>query len=796
MRKKTKFAFLCTLLLGTIAISLTHKSGPIRANAALVEIDPWVKYEFKDAANPGKDTMNNHHLTTVGTVPTVAGGVITFNGANGLISTPDLSEELGTNPFTMVFDIKKPSVSGPGAWQEPIGFGWDDWSATFWHNLAIYPESWTLQFTTTPDGNPNQYNGTSLGDLKHDQFSRVIVREEPGAKITAYFNGVSKYSVNCPSDFSVANPTANFALGGNATWGALGRCFFTGSLANVAIYDFAFTDDQVTEYNTYGKIEQEVTVTVKSADVDLSSSIRVNSDDSDAVILASAPNKSTIQVVMTDNSTADATATWTNVLTEGTKKYLEGTLSGVVNINDVKAKALIAVVSDSVELKPVAKYEFLDTTNPGKDSMGNYHLTPSADGGGMPTLSLSDGAIQFDGSGGLVSNPDISEDLAALTIVYDIKLSPSPTGWQEPIGFGWDNWTATWWNVFMVGESSNMLRFTASGIDGNANPYWGKEIGNLSTTDYSRIVFKINPGEKMSVWKDGNKVFDYNCPSGYNVKNTNAYFALGANGTWGSTGRNYFRGFLKNVAIYDFAMTDQQVAVYNLTGQIKSNLVDKYLTIDPTPIFAGEVTSAALDDSMTTAEMLAKVNAATVKGTYGTEEHFFNVTWTGVRLESGKYYADGVYKVVGKSMPTASSSGVVTKELTVLNNVNAVQDFVDNYMYMTDPNYTGEGTGKCISDGTYAAAKTAYNALSEYQRGLFNTEAQFTDAKARLLAWAAANGDVINTSTYALEAAGLGRITNPTGGSVAVYTLLALALIAFTSAALVLHITKKRRAYN
>ena len=67
--------------------------------------------------------------------------------------------------------------------------------------------------------------------------------------------------------------------------------------------------------------------------------------------------------------------------------------------------------------------------------MGNYHLTPSADGG-MPTLSLSDGAIQFDGSGGLVSNPDISEDLAALTIVYDIKLSPSPTGWQEPIGFG------------------------------------------------------------------------------------------------------------------------------------------------------------------------------------------------------------------------------------------------------------------------------------------------------------------------------------------------------------------------
>ena len=73
-----------------------------------------------------------------------------------------------------------------------------------------------------------------------------------------------------------------------------------------------------------------------------------------------------------------------------------------------------------------------------------------------------------------------------------------------------------------------------------------------------------------------------------------------------------------------------------------------------------------------------------------------------------------------------------------------VSSFVTNNMHMSDTDYDGTGTGACAS--IYSDVKTAYNALTENQKYAFLNYSGYTDAKARLLAWAAANGDELDTS--------------------------------------------------
>ena len=73
-----------------------------------------------------------------------------------------------------------------------------------------------------------------------------------------------------------------------------------------------------------------------------------------------------------------------------------------------------------------------------------------------------------------------------------------------------------------------------------------------------------------------------------------------------------------------------------------------------------------------------------------------------------------------------------------------VSEFVDEYMHMSHTT----NDGSCISEGWYLEAKIAYGKLHDDQKSLFNSESQFADAKARLIAWAAANGEVFDPAAY------------------------------------------------
>ena len=92
-----------------------------------------------------------------------------------------------------------------------------------------------------------------------------------------------------------------------------------------------------------------------------------------------------------------------------------------------------------------------------------------------------------------------------------------------------------------------------------------------------------------------------------------------------------------------------------------------------------------------------------------------------------------------------------------------VTNFVSNYMHMSDADYEGDGTGLCVSDGTYSAAKAAYSSLTSIQKFFFFNSALYTGAVERLNAWASANGDVIDPTTKEFKKASV--VSLPAGES-------------------------------
>ena len=76
-----------------------------------------------------------------------------------------------------------------------------------------------------------------------------------------------------------------------------------------------------------------------------------------------------------------------------------------------------------------------------------------------------------------------------------------------------------------------------------------------------------------------------------------------------------------------------------------------------------------------------------------------------------------------------------------------VRNFSKDALEMnTIPTTDHSDTGHCRA--VWTSVKTAYNALTADQKALLMTDVEFADAKARLEAWATANGETINSTTY------------------------------------------------
>lgn len=113
-----------------------------------------------------------------------------------------------------------------------------------------------------------------------------------------------------------------------------------------------------------------------------------------------------------------------------------------------------------------------------------------------------------------------------------------------------------------------------------------------------------------------------------------------------------------------------------------------------------------------------------------------------------------------------------------------VDEFRTNYMHMSE-----NVTGQC--DTYYPLAKAAFNALTDSQRSLFLTSSTFTAAKNRLVAWATAKGDAINSSNTIVAGNSATNAINATSNSM--ITLLAIIISLSVLPTAYLLISKKRR---
>lgn len=127
----------------------------------------------------------------------------------------------------------------------------------------------------------------------------------------------------------------------------------------------------------------------------------------------------------------------------------------------------------------------------------------------------------------------------------------------------------------------------------------------------------------------------------------------------------------------------------------------------------------------------------------------------GVVFDSEDFSANVVELKAGTKIPAPDGIGYYLTKMHIIKNepicgwfdagrTNGLDDFVKNYMHMDDVPTSDPGTGKCTSEGWYVDAKAAFNALEGYEKASFTMIDTYSDAKARLAAWAAANGDVLD----------------------------------------------------
>lgn len=170
---------------------------------------------------------------------------------------------------------------------------------------------------------------------------------------------------------------------------------------------------------------------------------------------------------------------------------------------------------------------------------------------------------------------------------------------------------------------------------------------------------------------------------------------------------------------------------------------------------AGTILTFALQDKAKEIKSIT-VNTSTAS----TNFQIFTVSGeTKTVLEaSGKTYIVGASAV---SVQNTSTDAINFKSFSLdygyVSSFVAAMDFEENYLLnpgdVSLPYDAGEGTGACREQGYYDAAASAYASLSSETKVWFATREEFANARARLSAWAAANGKTIafNAITGAIE---------------------------------------------
>lgn len=383
-------------------------------------------------------------------------------------------------------------------------------------------------------------------------------------------------------------------------------------------------------------------------------------------------NTATVTVTLGDDTTTNVTVTFTKIVAD------MGTYTAQADVMLEGMKVATASVTLPVtqtnegqmaELAPIAKWTFDSEETKLVDSMGKYNLQCGAKADGdrtnnpTGTGTVQNGMLYLDGTDMLTLPElnDVTENISnGFTLNFQVKQDgdisdrPNKGEWAAPVSFGFNDWNATTFCRFLVATSGggDMLRFNAHDItknDQGANQaYWGPEVLTHIADAMHNVTLTVRPGEFIKIYADGKEVQSFPCPAGWNLRHQNMQFSIGAECVWGN-GYDYFKGWVDNVTIYNFAMTEEQSAAYWQKGKVvvKDMAGSIISSIDSVPHFEQEgvyVDEKGLNDKLTATQFVNRLKPATVNALLDDGETTIpvSVTWKTVKLESdGKYYAIG-----------------------------------------------------------------------------------------------------------------------------------------------------------
>lgn len=383
-------------------------------------------------------------------------------------------------------------------------------------------------------------------------------------------------------------------------------------------------------------------------------------------------NTATVTVTLGDDTTTNVTVTFTKIVAD------MGTYTAQADVMLEGMKVATASVTLPVtqtnegqmaELAPIAKWTFDSEETKLVDSMGKYNLQCGAKADGdrtnnpTGTGTVQNGMLYLDGTDMLTLPElnDVTENISnGFTLNFQVKQDgdisdrPNKGEWAAPVSFGFNDWNATTFCRFLVATSGggDMLRFNAHDItkneDGTNQAYWGPEVLTHIADAMHNVTLTVRPGEFIKIYADGKEVQSFPCPAGWNLRHQNMQFSIGAECVWGN-GYDYFKGWVDNVTIYNFAMTEEQSAAYWQKGKVvvKDMAGSIISSIDSVPHFEQEgvyVDEKGLNDKLTATQFVNRLKPATVNALLDDGETTIpvSVTWKTVKLESdGKYYAIG-----------------------------------------------------------------------------------------------------------------------------------------------------------
>lgn len=523
------------------------------------ELTPNYYYRFTNSSNPGQESNSQASLTKTGNV-TISDGSAVFDGTGALYGTSqsgskNFSETLDN--FTFGFDLTVTATSSN--WQFPFSFGFND---NAWLNMQIAPDSTKLMLSCSGAKQGSQTNAywghTVINSMNLYQKYRMTISFTIGGNVLVYVNGALALSTPVDSSFSVKGQGFSFTLGGNydVTYNTFQNGLI-GKIAHFDVYTFAANNKECVQDGAYNKIYyDEYNITLITNEGTYRSGY-------------SAPTKYRTRVGASLPSSTEITRSGYTFKGWYASSTFDGSAVVQIGGSSTGNKTYYAKwIDSSVSTDPIAKYEFKNSSNPGQDTMGNYQLTNVG-------ASVSSGTLNVTGSAALYgygNAQNFMNDYGSFTLSFDMNMHDlGSSEWKIPFSFG-DNGTQNGCLNFNP-SNPHVLRFKlrdgSTYIAGSGTDmFWGSELTYIPEWTWVNVTISVKEATstvagKITIFVDGMTVFSKSLPKGFHMPVN--YLAFGGyyNGSSVSNGVN---GAFRNIRVYNFNATEDQVNYYLNNG--------------------------------------------------------------------------------------------------------------------------------------------------------------------------------------------------------------------------------------